>query len=146
LNLKAVVHPFLQEMEQALAAATVAVSRAGASSLAELAALRLPAVLIPYPQAADAHQWHNANAFAETGAAYLFEQTTAPERLGPLLGDLVDNAPTRDKMQNALAGWYTPQAAPRIAEIILAEIKRVPAPKVERGPLGNEPVKLGAIT
>ena len=49
LGVKAVVHPFLAEMDLALGAATVAVSRAGASSLAELAAMRLPSLLVPFP-------------------------------------------------------------------------------------------------
>jgi UDP-N-acetylglucosamine--N-acetylmuramyl-(pentapeptide) pyrophosphoryl-undecaprenol N-acetylglucosamine transferase len=53
LKLRAVVHPFFAGMEVALGAATVAVSRAGASSLAELAAMRVPAVLVPYPAATD---------------------------------------------------------------------------------------------
>src|SRR5262249_18483895 len=48
-KVKAVVKPFLTEMELALGAATVAVSRAGASSLAEIAAVRLPALLVPFP-------------------------------------------------------------------------------------------------
>src|SRR5262249_53399736 len=48
-HLEAVIHPFLDQMEIALGAATVAISRAGASSLAEMAAMRLPAILIPYP-------------------------------------------------------------------------------------------------
>ena len=56
----AVVRAFLGEMAAALAAADAAVSRAGASSLAELAACQLPAILIPYPTAADNHQFHNA--------------------------------------------------------------------------------------
>ncbi len=76
-KLKAVVLPFLAEMEFALGAATVAVNRAGASSLAELAAMRVPPVLIPLPTAADNHQFHNARAFEETGAARLLEQGLA---------------------------------------------------------------------
>src|SRR6185369_15150420 len=71
LGMKAMVHPFLAEMDLALGAATVALSRAGASSLAELAAVRLPALLVPFPHAADNHQSRNALAFAETGAAWL---------------------------------------------------------------------------
>ena len=58
----AVVHSFFAAMELALGAASVAVSRAGASSLAELAAQRVPAVLVPFPMATDNHQWHNARA------------------------------------------------------------------------------------
>lgn len=74
LKMQAVVQPFFLQMELALGAATACVSRAGASSLAELAVMRLPAVLIPYPAATDNHQLHNARAFAETGAAALMEQ------------------------------------------------------------------------
>ena len=57
---RAVVRPFLTEMELALGAATAVVSRAGASSLAEIAAMGVPSILIPYPHAADDHQLHNA--------------------------------------------------------------------------------------
>ena len=82
---KAVVKPFLAEMDLALGAATVAVSRAGASSLAEIAALRLPSLLVPYPAAADNHQFYNAQAFETTGAARLLEQKSAtPEKVGRL--------------------------------------------------------------
>jgi UDP-N-acetylglucosamine--N-acetylmuramyl-(pentapeptide) pyrophosphoryl-undecaprenol N-acetylglucosamine transferase len=66
---RAVVRPFLTEMDMALNAATVTVSRSGASSLAEFAAMRVPAILIPYPSATDNHQFHNARAFVERGAA-----------------------------------------------------------------------------
>ena len=75
------VRAFLAEMALALAAADVAVSRAGASSLAEFAACGLPAILIPYPTAADNHQYHNALAFAHGGAARALPQ----EALSPAL-------------------------------------------------------------
>src|SRR5438034_1876548 len=85
-KLKAVVRPFLTEMELALGAATVAVSRAGASSMAELAAMRLPSILIPYPAAADNHQFYNARAFADVGAALLLEQSSGTgEKLATLV-------------------------------------------------------------
>ena len=60
---RGVVTPFLSEMDMGLSAANVAVSRSGASSLAEFAAMRLPAILVPYPTAADNHQVYNARAF-----------------------------------------------------------------------------------
>ena len=123
LGLTAVVHPFLREMDQALAAATVAVNRSGASSLAEFAALRVPSVLVPFPHAADDHQLHNARAFADTGAAFLLEQKGAtPERVVQLIGELIENSATREKMQAALATWHAPHSADRIAEIILRAI------------------------
>ena len=120
LNLKAIVYPFFAEMELALGAATAAVSRAGASSLAELAAMRLPAVLVPYPAATDNHQFHNARAFEATGAARLLDQRTAtPETLAQLLLDLVEKPVVGEKMRNALAQWHAPHAAEQIAEAIL---------------------------
>ena len=123
LKLKAVVHPFFAEMELALGAATAAVSRAGASSLAELAAMRVPAVLVPYPAAMDNHQFHNARAFEATGAARLLEQKTAkPEMLVQLLLDLLEKPAVREQMQKALAQWHAPRAAEQIAEAILATV------------------------
>jgi UDP-N-acetylglucosamine--N-acetylmuramyl-(pentapeptide) pyrophosphoryl-undecaprenol N-acetylglucosamine transferase len=122
-GLKAVATPFLARMDMALGAATVAVSRAGASSLAELAAMRLPAVLVPFPHAADNHQFHNANTFAETGAALLLEQKNGtPENVASLLLELVEKNPVRQKMQTALARWDAPKAAAQIAEAILTSL------------------------
>jgi UDP-N-acetylglucosamine--N-acetylmuramyl-(pentapeptide) pyrophosphoryl-undecaprenol N-acetylglucosamine transferase len=124
-NLRAIVHPFFAEMHLALGAATVAVSRAGASSLAELAAMRVPSVLIPFPAATDNHQFFNARAFEETGAARLLEQKNAtPEMLASLISELMASAPAREKMQAALAKWHAPNAAEQIAERILSAIFR----------------------
>ena len=123
LKVKAVVRPFLKEMELALGAATATVCRAGASSLAELAALRVPAVLVPYPAAADNHQFHNARAFEATGAARLLEQKTAtPDLLVQLLTDLLEKPAVREKMQDALGRWHTPRAAEEVAEAMLAAV------------------------
>jgi UDP-N-acetylglucosamine--N-acetylmuramyl-(pentapeptide) pyrophosphoryl-undecaprenol N-acetylglucosamine transferase len=123
LNLNAVVHPFFAEMERALGAATVCISRSGASSLAELAAMRVPSVLIPFPAATDNHQFYNAKAFKETDAAYLLEQKNAtPEILAGLIVELMENSAASEKMQTALTQWHVPKAAEEIAEIILAEI------------------------
>ena len=120
IGLSAIVHPFLAEMDLALGAATACVSRAGASSLAELAAVRLPALLIPFPAAADNHQFYNARAFAETGAAQLLEQRNAtPEKVFGSLCKLVEDVTARDAMQAALARWHAPKAAEQIAGMIL---------------------------
>ena len=126
-RLDAVVKPFLAQMDLALGAATVAVSRSGASSLAEIAAVRLPALLVPYPTAADNHQFYNAQAFEATGAARLLEQKDAtPEKAAALLVELVEDAAGAAKIQTALAQWHAPRAAEQIAEIMLAAIARQP--------------------
>ncbi len=124
-GIKAVVKPFLAEMELALGAATVAVSRAGASSLAEIAAMRLPALLVPFPAAADNHQFFNARAFEKTGAAKLLEQkNSTPEKVAAILSELVEDEVARVTMQSALAQWHSPRAAEQIAEIMLDAIAR----------------------
>jgi UDP-N-acetylglucosamine--N-acetylmuramyl-(pentapeptide) pyrophosphoryl-undecaprenol N-acetylglucosamine transferase len=122
-GLVAVVKPFLTEMDLALGAATVAVSRAGASSLAEIAAMRLPSLLIPYPIAANDHQFHNARAFEKTGAARLLGQKAAtPGKVAVLLHELVENADARSKIQAALAQWHAPRSAEQIADCILSAL------------------------
>jgi UDP-N-acetylglucosamine--N-acetylmuramyl-(pentapeptide) pyrophosphoryl-undecaprenol N-acetylglucosamine transferase len=119
-SIRFLAQPFLTEMELALGAATLVVSRAGASSLAELAAMRVPAILVPLPTSADDHQAHNARAFADTGAARMLNQrTTSPAQFAALVSDLLTNAAARAQMQAALAQWHQPAAAADIAERIL---------------------------
>lgn len=121
---RAVVRPFLTEMELALGAATLAISRSGGSSLAEFAAMRVPAVLVPYPAAADNHQLHNAQSFVETGAAFLLEQRSATaEQLASLVQRLVTDTALRGSMSDALERWDVPQAAGIIAERIVATVE-----------------------
>jgi len=113
---KAVVRPFLSEMEMALAAATVAISRAGASSLAELVAMRVPAILVPYPAATDNHQYFNARALSDVGAATLLEQKSATaEKLASLASNLLQNEQARKTMSDELVRWHSPHAAELIA-------------------------------
>jgi UDP-N-acetylglucosamine--N-acetylmuramyl-(pentapeptide) pyrophosphoryl-undecaprenol N-acetylglucosamine transferase len=119
-GVKSVVKPFLAEMDLALGAATVSVSRSGASSLAEIAAMRLPSLLVPFPAAADNHQFVNACAFEKTGAAKLLEQKdSTPEKVAVLLRELIEDSASRGKIQTALAQWHAPKAAEQIAGIIL---------------------------
>ena len=143
IGLTAIVHPFLAEMELALGAATACVSRAGASSLAELAAVRLPALLIPFPAAADNHQFYNARAFEETGAAQLLEQRDAtPEKVSGLMRKLVEDVAARDEMKAALVRWHAPKSAERIAGMILDTVARTAEPsraESETAPARSQP-------
>jgi UDP-N-acetylglucosamine--N-acetylmuramyl-(pentapeptide) pyrophosphoryl-undecaprenol N-acetylglucosamine transferase len=132
-GLTAEVHAFLLEMELALGAANVAISRAGASSLAEIAAVRVPSVLIPFPHAADNHQWHNAKAFADTGAAWLLAQESAsPEKMADIIPTLLSGTALSENMQAALMQWHAPKAAEQIAETILLTLAGKPVPVVQR--------------
>jgi UDP-N-acetylglucosamine--N-acetylmuramyl-(pentapeptide) pyrophosphoryl-undecaprenol N-acetylglucosamine transferase len=119
-GIRGVVRPFLTEMEHALGAATLCVCRAGASSIAELAAMRVPSILMPYPHAANDHQHHNARALERAGAARLLSQQSAtPEKLAEMIAGLRADSAKLDSMKQALAPWDTPQAAGRIAGRIL---------------------------
>jgi UDP-N-acetylglucosamine--N-acetylmuramyl-(pentapeptide) pyrophosphoryl-undecaprenol N-acetylglucosamine transferase len=122
-NIRAVVHPFFADMHVALGAASAAISRAGASSLAELAAMELPSVLVPFPAAMDNHQYFNAQALEQTGAARVVEQNQGtPEGLAAKTVELVRDEVVRAKMRAALQGWQAPRAAEQIADSILRAI------------------------
>jgi len=124
---KYVVKPFFTEMETALAAASVAISRAGASSLAEIAAMRVPSILIPYPAAVDNHQLKNAQEFTQTGAAKLMEEHDAkPEDLCQTVMALAKNEKLRESLFLSLKCWHRPRAAEAIADEILRAIKDTP--------------------
>ena len=122
-GIKAVVKPFLAEMNLALGAATAGISRSGASSLAEMAAMRLPSLLVPLPTAADNHQFFNALAFDKTGAAKLLEQKSPPEKVADLLAEIIGNEAARQKIQTALTQWHAPGAAAEIAKNILSGLE-----------------------
>lgn len=118
---RAVVKPFLTEMDLALGAAHAVIARAGASSAAEFAALRIPALLIPYPHAADDHQVANARALEAAGAVHVLLQSELnPVRVTTELAGLLQDEALRAPMQAALASWHRPDAAARLAEDLLA--------------------------
>lgn len=119
------VDPFTDEMQDWLAAASVAISRAGAGSLAEFAAARLPAILVPYPAAADNHQWHNARAFVDAGAAEICLETDLdPSGLAAGVARIIADQSIRERMRAALAGRHTPDAAEAIADRVAAAARR----------------------
>lgn len=122
-SLRAVVLTFCSEMELALGAASVGISRAGASALAELAQMQVPAALMPYPSATDNHQHLNARFYEQAGAAILLKQQGAtPECLAARLVSLMEDEALRATMQQALKRLQRPEAAKEIADIVLAGI------------------------
>ena len=129
LTSRARVLPFLTEMDLALGAASVCISRAGASSLAEIAAMQVPNILIPYPEAADNHQYFNARAFAQQGAARIIPQSLLrPDSLASTVLELLTDSRVIEQMRAELAKWHFADAADQIAAGILELIKREPQP------------------
>ncbi len=94
--------PFCNQMAMAYSAADLAVARAGAGTLAELATCRTPAVLVPYPLAADDHQTANARQSAQAGAAILLAEADLARLSSTVFGRLNDAAALA-LMRDALA-------------------------------------------
>lgn len=114
------VEPYLYNMPQAMAMADLAVFRAGATGLAELTARGIPAILIPYPYAAENHQEYNARAMEEAGAArMILNKDLTAETLGATLKELLSDAEKLTKMAEASRKMGRPQAADEIADIVL---------------------------
>ncbi len=109
------VYDYLDEdMADALMAADLAVARAGASTLGELPASGLPAVLVPYPHAG-AHQSANARFLADAGAAVIVPDDQLGSRLIPTVVDLLGDGNRREAMGRAARALARPDAAKRIA-------------------------------
>lgn len=123
VHLKIISRPFLTEMEFAYGASNVALCRSGASTIAELAAMRVPSILVPYPQSADGHQALNAKLVADSGAALLCPQNELHlDRIVPQLKKLFFDQSVRSAMIDQLAHWHFPDSAARVAEDILSHL------------------------
>lgn len=116
--------PYLHHMPEALAAADLAVYRAGAVGLAELTVRGLPAILIPYPYAAEDHQRYNAQALVMCGAAKMIldKMLTGRELLEEIV-HLKNDPEALKRMARASKSKGRPQAAHDIAELALSIAK-----------------------
>lgn len=112
------VYPFLNEINLAYAAADIVVSRAGALSIAEIAASGKPAILVPSPNVTEDHQTQNALKLTNHGAAQLLKDTDAAGQLHQQIRDLIQNESLRKQMQNKLANFAKPDATSDIANQI----------------------------
>lgn len=111
-GIEAQVHAFFDRMDLALGAATAAIGRSGASFMAELVAVGLPSMLIPFPHAADNHQLENALSLSESGAAIHFdEQTADPALFIEKLEMLLKDHAQRSRMRQVMAGLDHPDSA-----------------------------------
>lgn len=112
--------PFITAMGEAYAACDLMVGRAGATTIAELTAVGRPALLIPFPQAADDHQTYNAGYLVERGAARLLVQAaTTPAQLAALLQELGRNPQALERMAEASRALGRADAAAVIAGRVL---------------------------
>ncbi|MGH7056367.1 MAG: undecaprenyldiphospho-muramoylpentapeptide beta-N-acetylglucosaminyltransferase [Acetobacteraceae bacterium] len=121
-GVEAEVIAFENELWTACVWADLAIARAGALTLAELAAAGLPAVLVPFPAAVDDHQTVNARVFADAGAARLLPQSELTgKRLADVLGELAGGG--REgllRMAGCARALARPDAAVRVADAVCA--------------------------
>jgi UDP-N-acetylglucosamine--N-acetylmuramyl-(pentapeptide) pyrophosphoryl-undecaprenol N-acetylglucosamine transferase len=105
-------------MAARLARADIVVCRAGATTLSELCATGRPAILVPYPHAADDHQFHNAETLRKAGAAEVIRdgELDGPA-LSEAIADLAGNAERRLEMGRAARSLARPDAAESIADV-----------------------------
>ena len=122
LGLTAVVESFFHDLPQRYASASLVISRAGATTLAELACVGVAMILLPYPHAADDHQRANAQVFVDHNAAIMVEHSSASEKtaeeLSLVLRQLADDTEQRRAMGLAAKQLAHPNAAQRIAIVI----------------------------
>ena len=120
------VFPFLRETElkYALAAADIIISRAGAGTIFEIAAMGKPSILIPLPESAQCHQVKNAYAYADTGAAIVIEETNlTPHFLLEKLKYLSSHKKELEYMSVMAKFFSRPKAAKIIASYIVEYLK-----------------------
>ncbi len=123
-GVKGTVAPFIYQMAEAYAVADVVVSRAGATTLAEITALGKPAILVPYPYAAGRHQECNALKLREMGAAFMMpEDEMRGETLAKNIRELYDNGALRAEMQRSSQGLGRPDACSKIVDIAMSLVR-----------------------
>lgn len=120
-GIEAELAPFLTDMPKRLARAHLAICRAGASTVAELAVAGVPAFLVPLPSAADDHQTHNALYVERAGGGWMIPQGdfTAPN-LTRRLFNLLRDADRLTAAAEAMTAIAIPDAARRLADIVTA--------------------------
>jgi UDP-N-acetylglucosamine--N-acetylmuramyl-(pentapeptide) pyrophosphoryl-undecaprenol N-acetylglucosamine transferase len=124
IGVEAEVEPFFSDMGERLADAHLVVCRAGASTIAELAAIGRPAILVPYPHALDHDQAENARVLSDAGGAWLVpEKDLTPTVLARSLGDLMEDP---DELSMAAAAAHEEgrvDAAELLADLVEAVAK-----------------------
>jgi len=120
LKIEAELAPFFTDLPERLAAAHLVISRSGAGTVAELAALGRPAILVPLPGAIDQDQFANAGVLMQAGGAIRIPQTEfTPERLASEIAALAGEPPRLAAMAAAAQRVGRLDAADRLADLVM---------------------------
>lgn len=118
------VSEFINQMQQAYAAADVVVSRAGAMAVAELCLVKKPVLFVPYPFATEDHQTMNAKALVQKDAALMVKDSEAKEKLVAALIALTNDERRQDELTKNISALGVADADEKIADEILKTINR----------------------
>jgi UDP-N-acetylglucosamine--N-acetylmuramyl-(pentapeptide) pyrophosphoryl-undecaprenol N-acetylglucosamine transferase len=118
------VFEFIYEMNLAYAAADMVISRAGALSIAELAQVAKPVILVPSPNVAEDHQTKNAMALVEKNAALLVKDVDARTQLAQVALQLLNNAAQQKELAENISRFAMPDAAQRIVDELEKILKK----------------------
>jgi UDP-N-acetylglucosamine--N-acetylmuramyl-(pentapeptide) pyrophosphoryl-undecaprenol N-acetylglucosamine transferase len=120
MALRVHVLPYLDRMELAYAVADLAVTRAGATSIAEMTVCGVPMILVPYPYATENHQEANARELERCGAAEVqLDADLSPDGLAHRILAIVDDQERRAAMAAASRAWGKPDADVRLAALVM---------------------------
>ena len=117
--------PFYNNMAALLKRANLAISRSGAGSVTELAVCGVPAILIPYPYAAEDHQTYNAQVYTEVGAGILFQQKElTAEKLKTQVLELLQSPEKLQEMSDKAKTVAVPESAEKLAQLVREVVER----------------------
>lgn len=118
------IREYISDMHRCMSAADVVICRAGASSLSEIQALGKASILIPSPNVAENHQYHNGMALVNKGAALLIEEKDlTKEKMAELFVSLVKDDENRHAIESSAKAMAVADAKEKIADIVISLIK-----------------------
>lgn len=121
-GVRALVAPFFDKMEEIYPRAHLAIARSGAGTCTELALWQMPSILVPYPHAADNHQWWNAKGLCDAGGAeMILDHELTPQKLADLVTGLLSDSAKLQSMASAAGSLAKPDAARRV----VLEIRKI---------------------
>lgn len=117
------IRPFIDDMASTYEWADMAICRAGALTVSEVAVTATPALLIPLPNAIDNHQLHNAQALEGAGGARVLQQhSLTAESLAEQVSEFIRHPALLSAMSTAAHAWSKPTATDRVAEIVMEAV------------------------
>ncbi len=118
-GIRADVQPFFTDIPRRMSEAQLVISRAGASSVADISVIGRPSILVPYPHATDDHQTANARGLVEAGAAILIPESRLDvETLSEQITTVLDNPEGAMRMSRAAQGQARPDATDALVELV----------------------------